>query len=118
MSTTGTLNAIWQSSFASSTTVTLYDLLYDLSNDLLIASFSIDTDYRILYFKEVGNPTAGLSLYQVNSNNGKPYSLVLYDSTYIWAVGRVVDSSSNEHAFHHLKLGRSDGTLNSAIYKS
>jgi hypothetical protein len=39
-------------------------------------------------------------------NEGQAFSLVFWGSTYIWAVGRAVDGSSNEQAFHHLKLNR------------
>ena len=43
-------------------------------------------------------------------NNGQPFSLVetTSDTTYLCAVGRVIDSSGNELAFHHLKLKRDD----------
>ena len=50
-------------------------------------------------------------------NNGQAFSLVSWDSDNIWAVGRAQDSSSNEQAFHHLKLHRDDGVIYSALYK-
>ena len=32
-------------------------------------------------------------------------------------MGRAEDSSSNEQAFHHLKLRKDDGVIYSAVYK-
>lgn len=81
----------------------------------MIASIGDQALYRILWIKNFGS--TGESLYQVNMGNGQAFSLVLYDSDYIWAVGRAEDGS-NEQAFHHIKLKKSDGTIYSALYKS
>jgi hypothetical protein len=83
---------------------------------MMIAALSDDEKYRIVWFKDAGLAFAS-SEYQVKMNKGQAFSLVSYDSTYLWAVGRAVDGSSNEQAFHHLKLRRSDGFINSAFYK-
>jgi hypothetical protein len=50
-------------------------------------------------------------------NKGQAFSLVKWDIDYIWAVGRVVDGSSVEQAFHHVKFEFKDGTIHSANYK-
>jgi len=42
---------------------------------------------------------------------------VALNTDYLCAVGSVIDSSSNEQAFHHLKLRLSDGNDYSALYK-
>jgi hypothetical protein len=117
MSLTGTLNILWKSSLAPSTKVLITDLLYDANNDMMIAAFVDDFKCRIVWIKDFGI-SSGLSLYLVQSlNAAQAFSLVYYDSAYIWAVGRAVDSSSNEQAFHHLKLKKDDGIIDSAIYK-
>jgi hypothetical protein len=118
MSLTGTLIILWESSFTSSTAVYLYDLLYyqRFSDELMIVAFSDDENYRIVWIRDF-EKSEGKSQYQVNMNNGQAFSLVFWDSDYIWAVGRAVDSSSNEQAFHHLKLHRDYGDIDSALYK-
>jgi hypothetical protein len=50
------------------------------------------------------------------STGGDPYSIVNYDSTYIWVVGRMRDSSGNEKAFHHARINKADGISSLAIY--
>ena len=94
-------------------------MLYDNSqgNDMMMAAFSDDENYRIVWIRDFGSISSARSRYQVNMNNGQAFSLVSWDSTYIWAVGRAVDGLNNEQAFHHLKLKRQDGTINSALYK-
>ena len=82
----------------------------------MIAAFVDDVKCRIVWIKDFGI-SSGLSLYLVRSLNGEAFSLVFYDSAYIWAVGRAEDGS-NEQAFHHIKLKKSDGTIYSALYKS
>jgi hypothetical protein len=112
MSLTGSLLRLWKSSFTSSTAVYLYDLLYDqsFSNDMMIAAFSDDENYRIVWITGFG-VSSGYSQYQVNMIKGQAFSLVFWDSNYIWAVGRAVDGSSNEQAFHHLKLKRQNSDI-------
>ena len=87
MSLTGTLNILWKSSLAPSTRVLITDLLYDANNDMMIAAFVDDVKCRIVWIKDFGI-SSGLSLYLVRSLNGEAFSLVFYDSAYIWAVGR------------------------------
>ena len=93
-------------------------MLYDQSftDDMMIAAFSDDENYKIVWIKRLGDVHPDFR-FQVNMNKGQAFSLVFWDSTKIWAVGRAVDGSSNEQAFHHLKLRRSDGFINSAFYK-
>jgi hypothetical protein len=88
MSPTGTLNKLWESSFASSTSLYLYDLYYDENNnDLLIVAFYNDNKIRIIFFRDLGS--SGSTANQVDANfNGQAFQLVYYDSTYIFAVGR------------------------------
>jgi hypothetical protein len=61
----------------------------------MIAALSDDEKYRIVWFRDAGVASAS-SDYQVEMNKGQAFSLVSYDSTYLWAVGRAVDDSSNE----------------------
>ena len=49
---------------------------------------------------------------------GQAFSLVSWDSTYIWAVGRALDDSSNEQAFHHIKMAKEFFAYDSGLYKS
>jgi hypothetical protein len=57
------------------------------------------------------------SFLTVSANtDGDPYSIVNQDSTYIWAIGRMKDSFSNEKAFHHARINKADGTCTLAIY--
>ena len=81
----------------------------------MIVALSDDENYRIIWIKEFG--TNCLSEYQVHMNKGQAFSLVSWTTTYIWAVGRAVDGSNNEQAFHHLKLNKIDGVIDSAFYK-
>ena len=67
----------------------------------MIAAFSDDEKYKIVWIKNFGSSAS--SMFQVNMNKGQPFSLVS-DLLNMWAVGRAVDSSSNEQAFHHLNL--------------
>jgi hypothetical protein len=84
---------------------------------MMIVAYFTDTNYRILWFKDFGI-SSGVVLYIVTGyDGGQPFSLVLCDSSYIWAVGRAEDSSGREQAFHHLKLKKDDGIIDSAIYK-
>ena len=86
-----------------------------VSDELMIVAFSDDEKYKIVWIRRLYDDPD--FRYQVNMNKGQAFSLVFWDSTYIWAVGRAVDGSSNEQAFHHLKLDREEGFINSALYK-
>ena len=84
---------------------------------MMIAAYLDDDKCKIIYINGFGT-SSGLSKYLVQWTKGQTFSLVFcYDTTYIWAVGRAVDSSNNEQAFLHLKLKKDDGDIMSAIYK-
>ncbi len=78
---------------------------------MLIAAFSYNSAYTILGVKDIGT-TSPTVIYQINCMyDGQPFSLVSYDNTFLFAVGRAIDLSGNELAFHHLKFRRADGTI-------
>ena len=78
MTTSGTLNTLWQRDFTSSTKdVFLFDLFYDSNNDQMIAAFNgYEYEYRIVWIKDFGK-ASGITVNQINFNDGQPFSLVV-----------------------------------------
>ena len=113
----GTLNRLWSSSsFSAASNLNLYDIFYDQNNDILVAAINNDQNYQLLWFKDF-SIAAGLPLTKVTMNNGQPFSIIEYDSTNLWVVGRAIDGSAQEQAFHHLQVQRADGVITRALYK-
>ncbi len=95
----------------------LNDIIYDQTNDAIFIAYS-GTNYKVLSMQNMGDTTTLTPTFLTASANtgGDPYSIVNQDSTYMWVVGRMTDSFSNEKAFHHARINKADGTCTLAIY--
>jgi hypothetical protein len=95
----------------------LNDIIYEQTNDAIFIAFS-GTNYKVLSLQNMGVATSLTPTFLTASANtgGDPYSIVSQDSTYIWVIGRMTDSFSNEKAFHHARINKADGTCSLAIY--
>lgn len=114
VSLTGTLNRLVYCAFSSAFS-SLYSLYYDSTDNLYIAYVYQPTLYQV--FKLSNLSTNGFSLtYLISATNGEPFTILNEDISYFWMIGRIIDASSSELAFHHARIRKIDGINDRAFY--